>query len=159
MMLGHSGEGLVRMGCLVGSKNFIPARFPSFPAMNRFSFQQATGKRILEENFVDFERVTTDYLWPTIYFNVRSRRCSRIVWQLPHFMNNQIFTTVRTTRTSTEAGLLINILKNAGLHPVTVDIASNFSVAGAEIEYPVRVPTAEAAEAREVLNAFDKPTA
>jgi len=58
-----------------------------------------------------------------------------------------------------EAGLFIGILENAGLHPVSVDIASNFSVAGAEIEYPVCVPTAEAAEAREILNSYDKPAA
>jgi hypothetical protein len=58
-----------------------------------------------------------------------------------------------------EAGLLIGILENAGLHPVSVDNASNYTVAGAEIDYPVRVPTAEAAEAREVLNAYDKPAA
>ena len=74
-------------------------------------------------------------------------------------MNTQTFTTVRTTRTPMEAGLFISILENAGLHPVSVDTASNFSVAGAEIEYPVRVPTAEAAEAREILNSYDKPAA
>lgn len=74
-------------------------------------------------------------------------------------MNTQTFTTVRTTRTPMEAGLLIGILENAGLHPVSLEIASNFSVAGAEIEYPVRVPTAEAAEAREILDSYDKPSA
>jgi len=58
-----------------------------------------------------------------------------------------------------EAGLFISLLENAGLHPVNVDIASSFLVAGAEIEYPVRVPTAEAAEAREVLDSYDKPAA
>jgi len=58
-----------------------------------------------------------------------------------------------------EAGLFISLLENAGLHPVSVDIASSFLVAGAEIEYPVRVPTAEAAEAREVLDSYDKPAA
>lgn len=78
---------------------------------------------------------------------------------LPHFMNSQTFTTVRTTQTSMEAGLLIGILENAGLHPVGLDYASHFSVAGVDIEYPIRVPTAEAAEAREVLNSYDKPAA
>ena len=72
-------------------------------------------------------------------------------------MNTQTFTTVRTTRTPMEAGLFIGILENAGLHPVGVDVASNISVGGAEIDYPVRVPTAEAAEARAILNAYDKP--
>ena len=76
-----------------------------------------------------------------------------------HFMNTQTFTTVRTTRTPMEAGLFISILENAGLHPVSVDTASNFAVAGAEVDYPVRVPTAEAAEAREILNSYDKPAA
>ncbi|MDD5140348.1 MAG: hypothetical protein PHY43_08845 [Verrucomicrobiales bacterium] len=74
-------------------------------------------------------------------------------------MNTQTFTTIRTTRTPMEAGLLIGILENAGLHPMEADTASHFSVAGADIEYPVRVPTAEAAEAREVLNSYDKPAA
>jgi hypothetical protein len=76
-----------------------------------------------------------------------------------HFMNTQTFTTVRTTQTVMEAGLFIGILENAGLHPACVDLASNYSVAGAEIDYPVRVPTAEAAEAREILNSYDKPAA
>ena len=70
-------------------------------------------------------------------------------------MNTQTFTTVRTTQTLMEAGLFIGILENAGLHPVSVDLASNYSVAGAEIDYPVRVPTAEAEEAREVLNSYE----
>ena len=74
-------------------------------------------------------------------------------------MNPQTFATVRTTRTPMEAGLLISILENAGLHPMSVDTASHFSVAGADFDYPVRVPTAEAAEAREVLNAYDKRAA
>jgi len=58
-----------------------------------------------------------------------------------------------------EAGLLIGILENAGLHPVAVDTASNFSLAGVEIEYPIRVPTAEAPAARDLLNSFDHPNA
>ena len=58
-----------------------------------------------------------------------------------------------------EAGLFTGILENAGLHPVSVDLASNYSLAGAEINYPVRVPTAEVAAAQEILNSYDTPTA
>jgi len=58
-----------------------------------------------------------------------------------------------------EAGLLIGILENAGLHPIAIDDASHFSVAGVDIEYPVRVPNAEATEAREILCSYDKPAA
>jgi hypothetical protein len=72
------------------------------------------------------------------------------------FMSTQTFATVRTTRTPMEAGLLIGILENAGLHPVGIDDASHFSLAGADIDYPVRVPVAEAAEAREILSSYGK---
>jgi hypothetical protein len=72
-------------------------------------------------------------------------------------MNTQTYTTVRTTRDTVVGRPVLGILENAGLHPVSVDIASNFSVAGAEIDHPVRVPTAEVVEAREVLNAYDNP--
>jgi hypothetical protein len=58
-----------------------------------------------------------------------------------------------------EAGLLIGILEQAGLHPVESDAASHYSVAGADIEYPVRVPTEESAEARQVLSAYDSNAA
>jgi hypothetical protein len=58
-----------------------------------------------------------------------------------------------------EAGLLISILENAGLHPVEPGTSGHFTVAGADIEYPVRVPTAEVSEAREVLNSYDSNAA
>ena len=58
-----------------------------------------------------------------------------------------------------EAGLLIGILEQAGLHPVEPDAASSYVVAGAEIEYPIRVPAGELAEAREVLSAYDSNAA
>ena len=58
-----------------------------------------------------------------------------------------------------EAGLLISILENAGLHPVELSTSGHFSVAGADIEYPVRVPTTEVSEAREVLSSYDSNAA
>ena len=74
-------------------------------------------------------------------------------------MNTQAFTTVRTTRTPIEAGLVISILESAGLHPLELSISGHCSVAGADIDYSVRVPTAEAAKAREVLSSYDKSAA
>ncbi len=67
----------------------------------------------------------------------------------------QAFTTVRTTRTLMEADLLIAALQRAGLHPLEVNTFGHFSLAGAEIEYPVRVPTAEMAGAREIMESYD----
>lgn len=70
-------------------------------------------------------------------------------------MSPQPFTTIRTTRTRAEAGLLISMLQQSGLHPLEIGTSSHYSLAGAEIDYPIQVPTAEAKEAREILEAFD----
>ena len=70
-------------------------------------------------------------------------------------MSTQTFTTVRTARTQIEAGLLISMLEHAGLHPLEVDTSSHFSIAGVDIDYSIRVPTAELAQAREVFSEFD----
>lgn len=67
----------------------------------------------------------------------------------------QAFTTVRTTQTPIEAALVISILESAGLHPLELSTAGHCTVAGADIDYSVRVPTAEAAEAREILSSYD----
>jgi hypothetical protein len=69
-------------------------------------------------------------------------------------MSDLVFTTVRTTRTASEAGLFISILEQAGLHPLELETANQSTFGGAEIFYSVKVPTEESAEAREILNAY-----
>jgi len=72
-------------------------------------------------------------------------------------MSNPSFTTVRTARTQVQADLLIGLLKNAGLHPLELDTASHISLAGVDIDYSVRVPSAELEEARKILSEYDTP--
>ena len=74
-------------------------------------------------------------------------------------MSAPTFTIIRTVRTHAEAGLLVSILQQAGLHPMELDTASNFSIGGAEIDYAVRVPNSEATEAREILSEYARNTA
>lgn len=69
-------------------------------------------------------------------------------------MSNQVFTTVRTTRTPSEAGLFISILEQAGLHPLELETASQCTFGGAEIFYSVKVPTEESAEAGKILSEY-----
>jgi hypothetical protein len=73
-------------------------------------------------------------------------------------MNTQAVTTIRTARTLAEADLLIASLRAAGLHPVELSTYSHFSLAGVEIEYPIRVQTDEAQAAKELLNSYDTST-
>ena len=70
-------------------------------------------------------------------------------------MSTQAFTTVRTARTQTEAGLLISILQESGLHPLELGTSGHYSLGGAEIDYSVKVPSDEATVAREILSAYD----
>jgi len=69
-------------------------------------------------------------------------------------MSTQAFTTVRTARTQAEAGLLISILQQSGLHPLELGTSGHYSLAGVDIDYSVQVPSDEAAEAREILTAY-----
>ena len=71
-------------------------------------------------------------------------------------MNTPAFTVVRTTRTLIEADLLIATLRNAGLHPVDLDISSHFSLAGSDVSYHIKVPTPEASGAKECLSQSDE---
>lgn len=59
------------------------------------------------------------------------------------------------SRTQIEAELLISLLQQAGLHPLELDTSSHYSLAGVDIDYSVRVPTEELAQAKEVLRAYD----
>ena len=74
---------------------------------------------------------------------------------LPRRMSTQTFTTIRSVRTQAEAALVISLLRQAGLHPLDFGTAGHYSLAGADIDYAVQVPTAEAAEARAVLTSHD----
>ncbi len=68
---------------------------------------------------------------------------------------NTAFETVRTTRTQVEADLLISVLRDAGLHPLDLQTFGHVSFAGADIDYSVRVPASELAEARQILSQSD----
>ena len=70
-------------------------------------------------------------------------------------MDAPTFTTVRTARTLVEADLLSAMLRQEGLHPLELGTAAHFSLAGADIEYPIQVPAAETAAAREILESCD----
>jgi hypothetical protein len=74
-------------------------------------------------------------------------------------MSTQTFSAVRTARTQVEADLLISLLRQAGLHPLELDTSSHFSLAGADIDYSIRVPTIELARAREILSEYDGKSA
>jgi hypothetical protein len=74
-------------------------------------------------------------------------------------MNTQAFTTVRNVRSQAEAGLLISILRVSGLHPLELETAGHCSLAGADVDYAVQVPTEQAAEARAILTAYDTKAA
>jgi hypothetical protein len=73
-------------------------------------------------------------------------------------MKTPIFTTVRTAQTFIEAEMLRAMLRQEGLHPLELGTAAHFSLAGAEIEYPIQVPTAETVAAREILESCDGET-
>jgi hypothetical protein len=70
-------------------------------------------------------------------------------------MNTAAFSVVRTVRTVLEADMLITFMRSAGLHPLDINTSSHCSLAGAEIEFPIEVPTAELTEARELLKGRD----
>lgn len=70
-------------------------------------------------------------------------------------MSTPAFSTVRSTRTQVEADLLIGVLQAAGLHPLELETFGHISLAGADVDYSVRVPTSELAKAREVLSDYD----
>ena len=71
-------------------------------------------------------------------------------------MNTQAFSVVRTTRTALEANLLIAAMRSEGLHPLDLETASHFSLAGADVSFHVQVPTGELAAVAEFLRAYDE---
>jgi len=70
-------------------------------------------------------------------------------------MNTPAFSVVRTVRTAVEADMLITFMRSAGLHPLDLNTSSHFSLAGADIEFPIAVPSAELNLAREFLRSHD----
>jgi hypothetical protein len=66
-------------------------------------------------------------------------------------MSLPAFSVVHTTRTAMEAEMLRSILDRAGLHPLELNTAAHFSLAGAEISFPIEVPSDEADAAKELL--------
>jgi hypothetical protein len=73
----------------------------------------------------------------------------------PPRMSTQAFTTVRSARTQVEAGLLISLLQQSGLHPLELGTAGHYSLAGVDVDYSVQVPSEEAEEAKNILTAYD----
>jgi hypothetical protein len=69
-------------------------------------------------------------------------------------MNAPSFSVVRTVRTAAEADMLIAFLRSEGLHPLDINTSAHFSLAGAEIDFPIEVPTEELEAARELLKAY-----
>ncbi len=55
--------------------------------------------------------------------------------------------------------MLITFLRSEGLHPVDINTSAHFSLAGAEIEFPINVPTGELDAARVLLEGYDNSPA
>ena len=66
-------------------------------------------------------------------------------------MSTPAFTVLRQTRTAIEADVLIAALRGAGLHPLDLRTSSHIGIAGAEVFFPIEVPTDEVSAAREFL--------
>jgi hypothetical protein len=66
-------------------------------------------------------------------------------------MNPPAFSVVRTVRTEVEADMLITFLRSEGLHPTDINTSAHFALAGAEVEFPIQVPTDELRAARKLL--------
>ena len=72
-------------------------------------------------------------------------------------MSSPAFTVVRTTQTAAEADLMISALRAAGLHPLDLSLARHVSHYGADLSFPVQVPTEEATTAKEILESYGSP--
>ena len=62
--------------------------------------------------------------------------------------------TVGTARTAIEADLILGRLRAAGLHPVDLRMFGHFTLAGADIDFPIQVPSNEARVAGEILRSW-----
>ncbi len=70
-------------------------------------------------------------------------------------MSVAAFQTVFTSRTQSEADVVIGLLRSAGLHPPELLTSPHVGFAGAEFGYRVEVPVTELDAAREVLSSGD----
>ena len=66
-------------------------------------------------------------------------------------MRKLTYITVKIMPTSHEAGVIIDRLRNCGLHPTDLALAAPLTPPGAEPEFPVEVPAEEAEVAKRVL--------
>ena len=69
-------------------------------------------------------------------------------------MGHSAFTTVRTVQTAGEADLMMSVLRSAGLHPVDLSLSPHFGLAGAEVSFPIQVPSEEHAAAKAILDSW-----
>ena len=74
-------------------------------------------------------------------------------------MGNSAFTTVRTVQTASDADLMISVLQSAGLHPVELSLSPHFSLAGAEVFFPIQLPSEEHAAAKAILDSWQTSAA
>jgi len=51
--------------------------------------------------------------------------------------------------------MFITFLRSAGLHPIDIDTSAQFSLARADIEFPIEVPTHELGAARDLLKGYE----
>jgi hypothetical protein len=73
-------------------------------------------------------------------------------------MNTPAFSVVRTTRTAIEADLLIAAMRSEGLHPLDLQTAGHFSLAGMDVSFHIQIPTAELPATQAFLKAYDQST-
>jgi hypothetical protein len=73
-------------------------------------------------------------------------------------MNAPAFSVVKTTRTAIEADLLIAAMRGEGLHPLDLQTAGHFSLAGTDVSFHIQVPSVELAAAGEFLRAHGEST-
>jgi len=63
-----------------------------------------------------------------------------------------VFKTILRVQTAAEADYVVAKLRAHGFHPVEPSMSSHFSLAGAEVCFPIEVPTAEFCAAKRVLD-------
>jgi hypothetical protein len=68
-------------------------------------------------------------------------------------MHLATFATVFSSRTQSEADLVIGLLRSSGLHPLDLFTSPHFSIAGVDAGYRVEVPQQELETAREIIAA------
>jgi hypothetical protein len=70
-------------------------------------------------------------------------------------MHPATFATLFSSRTQSEADLVIGLLRSSELHPLDLLTSPHFSLGGLEVGYRVEVPQQESETAREVIAAAE----